>query len=198
LFLPARARDADVLDGAVEGAARRLDPQKRLGLARATLELFADAGMSSLTYSAISTRSGVSTDTLERYWTSRVDAVTDAMAEVFKSHPVPHTGDLHRDIHHYVHEVGDALSEPRARQVLAALIAEASTDPELAASLRTRVVEPRRAEIAARLSMEPEHLHVPLSAAVDQLVGPIYHRALFADGAIDDVLLDSIVSSLID
>jgi hypothetical protein len=46
--------------------------------------------------------------------------------------------------------------------------------------------------------MEPEHLHVPLSAAVDQLVGPIYHRALFADGAIDDVLLDSIVSSLID
>ncbi len=198
LFLPARARDAQELDDLVQGAARRLDPEVRLGLARATLELFADAGMSSLTYGAISTRSGVSTDTLARYWTSRVDAVTDAMAEVFKSHPVPHTGDLHRDMCSYVHEVGSALSEPRVRQVLAALIAEASTDPELAESLRNRVVEPRRAEIAARLSEEPHRLQVPLSAAVDQLVGPIYHRALFADRVIDDELLDSIVSSLVD
>jgi EmrB/QacA subfamily drug resistance transporter len=99
LFLPARASDAPVLGTLVEGAARRLDPQRRLGLARATLGLFADAGMSSLTYGAISTRSGISTDTLERYWTSRVDAVTDALAEVYRARPVPQTGDLRRDLY---------------------------------------------------------------------------------------------------
>jgi EmrB/QacA subfamily drug resistance transporter len=196
-FLPARAADATGLDNLVEGAARRLDPQARLGLARITLELCADAGMSSLNYGAIAARSGISTDTLERYWTSRVDAVTDALGEVLRAHPVPQTGDLQRDLHDYVHEVGVALSEPRARQVLAALVAEAACNPEFAMSLRNRVVEPRRAEIAARMNLEPQHLQVPLNAAVDQLVGPIYHRALFADGVIDDELLDSIVSSVV-
>ena len=82
--------------------------------------------------------------------------------------------------------------------MLAALIAESSSDPELATSLREPVVERRRAEIAARISLEPDRLHVPLGAAVDQLVGPIYYRALLADGVIDDELLDSIVSGLVD
>jgi EmrB/QacA subfamily drug resistance transporter len=202
LFLPARARDADpidnVVDDIVDDTARRLDPQVRLGLARTTLALLAEAGMSSLTYNAISTRSGVSTETLQRYWTSRVEAVTDALEEVFRSHPVPCTGDLRRDLCDYVHELGAALSQPSARQVLAAVIAESSSDPELATSLRNRVVEGRRAEIAARMSLESDRLQVPLGAAVDELVGPIYYRALFADGVIDDELLDSIVSGLVD
>ncbi len=202
-FLPARARDAESVDSGmderiVDDTARRLDPQVRLGLARTTLSLLAEAGMSSLTYGAISTRSGVSTDTLQRYWTSRVDAVTDALEEVFRSRPVPHTGDLHRDLCDYVHELGVALAEPSARRMLAAIIAESANDPALATSLRERVVEGRRAEIAARMSLEPDRLQVPLGAAVDELVGPIYYRALFADGVIDDELLDSIVSGLVD
>ena len=84
------------------------------------------------------------------------------MAEVFKSHPIPQTGDLARDLHTYLHDLGDALSEPQARQVLAALITEASKDPELERSLRERVLEPRRAEIAARISQEPDRIHVPV------------------------------------
>jgi EmrB/QacA subfamily drug resistance transporter len=203
VFLPARARDAETIDEAVhndivEDTARRLDPQVRLGLARATLALLAEAGMSSLTYNAISTRSGVSTDTLQRYWTSRVQAVTDALEEVFRSYPVPYTGDLRRDLCDYIHALGAALSHPSARRVLAAVIAESSSDPELATSLRNRVVEGRRAEIAARMSLESDRLQVPLGAAVDELVGPVYYRALFADGVIDDELLDSIVSGLVD
>ncbi len=197
-FLPARAAGDAVVEDLVDGAARQLDPQQRLGLARATLELFADAGLSSLNYGAISTRSGICTDTLERYWTSRVDAVTDAMAEVFRSHPVPHTGDLGRDLHTYLHDLGEALSEPQARQVLAALITEAAKDPDLEASLRARVLEPRRAEIAARISLEPDRIHVPVSAALDQLVGPVYYRALLGEAMIDDALVDAVVSSLVD
>jgi hypothetical protein len=197
-FLPARAAGDAIAEDLVDGAARQLDPQQRLGLARATLELFADAGLSSLNYGAISTRSGICTTTLERYWTSRVDAVTDAMAEVFRSHPVPHTGDLGRDLHTYLHDLGEALSEPQARQVLAALITEAAKDPDLEASLRARVLEPRRAEIAARISLEPDRIHVPVSAALDQLVGPVYYRALLGEAMIDDALVDAVVSSLVD
>jgi hypothetical protein len=48
------------------------------------------------------------------------------------------------------------------------------------------------------MRLERDRLQVPLGAAVDELVGPVYYRALFADGVIDDELLDSIVSGLVD
>ena len=56
---------------------------------RATLQLLADAGMSSLSFAAISAESGVPTATLERHWTSKVDAVEDALVELFgrRLHP---------------------------------------------------------------------------------------------------------------
>ncbi len=199
-FLPARAHEGDALDELIDGAALRLtdDPAQRLGLARATLGLLADAGMSSLTYNAIAARSGVGTATLQRYWTSRVDGVTDALSEIFRAHPVPQTGDLRRDLHDYVHELAAVLSDPRARQVLGALVSEAASDPELAAALRDRVVGPRRAEVAARLNRQPGSLKVRPETAIDQLVGPIFHRALIVDIAIDEALLDAIVSGIVD
>ena len=101
-FLPARPRAEADDDGdrLVEGASARLldDPEQRLGLARTTLGLLAEAGMSSLTYNAVAARSGIATATLAQHWTSRVDAVSDAVGEVFAAHPVPDTGDLGADL----------------------------------------------------------------------------------------------------
>jgi EmrB/QacA subfamily drug resistance transporter len=199
VFLPARAR-GDAVSSLVDGAARRLpeDPERRLGLARATLGLLADAGMSSLTYHAVAARSGIGTATLEHYWGSRVDAVTDALAEVFRAHPVPDTGDLRQDLCDYVSDVGRMLSEPRARQVLGALIAEASADPELSDALRQRVGEPRRREIAERLGADGSQLTVPVDVAIDLLVGPVYHRAIVvAEGPVDPALVDAVVDAVV-
>ena len=56
---------------------------------------------------------GIATATLERYWGNRVDAVSDALAEVFNAHPVPDTGNLREDLYAYVSEVGNVLSVPR-------------------------------------------------------------------------------------
>jgi DNA-binding transcriptional regulator YbjK len=201
VFLPARARGgADAVGSLVDGAARRLpdDPERRLGLARATLGLLADAGMSSLTYNAVAARSGIGTATLEHYWGSRVDAVTDALAEVFRAHPVPDTGDLRRDLCDYVSDVGRMLSEPRARQVIGALIAEASSNAELSDALRQRVGEPRRREIAERLGADGSQLTVPIDVAIDLLVGPVYHRVLVVDeGPVDPALVDAVVDAVL-
>ncbi len=122
LFLPAHARGDDALDHLASGAALRLrdEPEERRSLASVALGLLADAGMSSLTYNAVASRSGISTATLERYWTSRVDAVSDAMSEVFAAHPVPDSGDLRRDLAAYLQDVGRVMSTPRARRVLGA------------------------------------------------------------------------------
>ena len=198
-FLPAHAEGDEVIAELVDGTAMRLldDPEERLGLARAALGLLADAGMSSLTYSGIAARSGVATATLEHYWGNRVDAVTDALAEVFDAHPVPDTGDLHQDLYNYVREVGGVLSVPRAREILGALISESASDPELGRALRERVGAPRRAEIAKRLAASPDRLKVPIDAAIDQLVGPLYHRALIVEAPIDDALVNAVVDSVV-
>jgi hypothetical protein len=55
------------------------------------------------------------------------------------------------------------------------------------------VVETRRHELAERLALDADQLRVPIDAAVDQLAGPLYHRALLTGGPIDDTLVESVV-----
>jgi AcrR family transcriptional regulator len=196
-FLPARDHAAQPIDDFVDGAAVRLGPEQRRTLAQVTLGLLCDAGMSSLTYNAVAARSGIGTATLQHYFTSRVDGVSAAVRELVGEHPIPQTGDLEADLRRYIKDVADVLSDERARRVLGALIGAAASDPELADALREQVVAPRRAELAARLSLEPEPLKVPVDAAVDQVVGPIYYRAVVAGETVDDRLVDSIVNSIV-
>ena len=196
-FLPAHDRGAEPIDQLIEGTAQRIGPEERRTLAVVTLGLLADAGMSSLTYNAVAARSGIGTATLEHYWTSRVDAVSAAVRELVESHPIPNTGDLTADLRRYVDTLAVRLSNPRARQVLGALIGEAASDPELARALRERVVAPRRAELMARLAHEPDRLAVPLADTVDQIVGPLYFRTLISGADSDDEFVDSIVSAIV-
>ena len=110
---------------------------------------------------------------------------------------MPNTGDLEHDLRTYLSDIGAALSEPHARQVLGALVTEASSDPELAEALRTRVSDPRRLELATRLNADHDRLAVPVGAAIDQLVGPVYYRALITGLPVDGIFVDAVVSSVI-
>jgi AcrR family transcriptional regulator len=202
-YLPARSDDTDI-ERLVEGAAQRLpdDPEKRLGLAYATLGLLADAGMSSLSYNGIASQSGISTATLERYWGSRVDAVSDAVVEVFAAHPLPDTGDLRADLRRadlrtYLLETSRVLSEPRARQIIGALVSEAASDESLAAALRERVSEPRRRELETRLEAHKAMITVPISTAIDQIVGPIYYRTVITESVFDEELVDAVLDTVL-
>lgn len=199
LFLPARAQEGDLAGEPVDGTALRIpaDPEQHRSLARAVLGLLADAGMSSLTFNAISAQSGIGIASLERIWTSRVDAVTDALAEIYGEKSVPDTGDLRADLRVYVGWVAATLAEPRSRQMLTVLVDEVVNDPELADAVRERVLRPRRAELAGRLAREPDRINVPIETAVDQLVSPIFQRALLLGSPADDEFLDGIVSSII-
>jgi EmrB/QacA subfamily drug resistance transporter len=196
-FLPAHDRGTEPMDQLIESAAVRIGPEERRSLAVVTLELLADAGMSSLTYNAIAAQSGIGTATLEHYWTSRVDAVTAAVHELVESQPIPNTGDLAADLRQYVDTLGQRLSNERARRVLGALIGEAASNPELAHALRARVLAPRRDELTARLSQEPDRLATPLDDTVDQIVGPLYFRTLISGSDSDDDLVDSIVTTVL-
>ena len=153
--------------------------------------------MSSLTYNAIAARSGIGTATLERYWGSRVDAVSDALAEVFAAHPVPDTGDIRLDLR--------GLHARDRRPPVRATLPASHRRPRgrsrvrrsLAAALRERVSEPRRRELETRLRTNESIANVPIDTAIDQLIGPIYYRTVIIHSAIDERLVDAILDAVL-
>jgi AcrR family transcriptional regulator len=196
IFLPSRPTETAAepgLEDVVVGAAQTLSADaadaERGGIGRATLELLADAGMSSLTFNAIATRSGVSTATVRRYWGSRVDAVIDALGSVFADHPIPDTGDARRDLQAYLDDEQRLLGTPRARAVIASLAVAAANDPDLESELDARLVRPLRARFVSRLEAARAAGQIDdtldLDVAADLLAGPVYYRALITGEALD-------------
>ncbi len=152
------------------------------GAGRATLQLLAEAGMSSLSYAAISARSGVPTATLQRHWTSKVDAVEGALVELFGRRPIPDTGDLRGDLDRYLAAQGALLADPGPRAVIGTLIKESAADPDLGDELRTRLVQPRIDRLAVRFEAAKVAGDVPpdtdVVAAAELVEGGLFYRAL--------------------
>jgi AcrR family transcriptional regulator len=152
------------------------------GAGRATLQLLAEAGMSSLSYAAISARSGVPTATLRRHWTSKVDAVEGALVELFGRRPIPDTGDLRGDLDRYLCAQGALLADPGPRAVIGTLIKESAADPDLGDELRTRLVQPRIDRLAVRFEAAKVAGDVPpdtdVIAAAELVEGGLFYRAL--------------------
>jgi len=142
----------------------------------------AEAGMSSLSFAAISARSGVPTATLERHWTSKVDAVEGALVELFGRRPIPDTGDLRGDLDRYLAAQSELLTHPGARAVIGTLIKESAGDPELGVELRSRLVQPRLDRIAARFEAARAAGDIPsdtnVEAAAQLVEGGLFYRAL--------------------
>jgi EmrB/QacA subfamily drug resistance transporter len=202
---PARSEHADLIDLTdvvhqtaqdLSGRDVRPDPS-RPAIAGVVLRCLAEAGFSSLSFHGVATRGGVSTATIERNWTSKVDLVLDSLRLAFAEHPVPDTGSLAGDCRAYLDDVGAALGTREARIVVAGLIGDAARDPELAAMLRERLIAPRRRELGAMVqrgigrgevapSVDPDVL-------VDTLIAPVYHRTLVTGDAVDEGVTDEIV-----
>jgi EmrB/QacA subfamily drug resistance transporter len=209
VFLPSRPVEAAAepgLEDLVVEAARGLPNElvERRNIGRATLELLADAGMASLTFNGIATRSGVSTVTVRRYWTSRVDAVVDTITDAFAEFPIPDTGDVRADLETYLTEEQRRLGAPRARAVIAYLAAAAANDATLEDELQARLVQPLRARFIARLQAAQAcgdlDRDIDIDVTADLLAGPVYYRALITgeglDGARIAPTLDIVLTGL--
>jgi AcrR family transcriptional regulator len=200
-FLPARTETAagKTQDELIAAAAQRLPAEiaGRRDLPSATLELLADAGMSSLAFSGVATRAGISTATLHRYWESRIDTIIAAIAQIFETYPIPDTGDLRADLTGHLHTLGRVLVTPRAQAVIGVLVAAAAGEPQLERALHDRLVAPRHAQFAARIQRGVDEGQatggLAPAVAADVLTGPLYFRALITGEPIDDALIDTIV-----
>ncbi|MEY2567623.1 MAG: hypothetical protein QOE35_2152 [Actinomycetota bacterium] len=148
----------------------------------ATLDLLASEGYANLTMSGVANRAGVSTATLYRRWTSKVDLVVATFLARAGERPDPDKGSLRDDITAVMREVVDRFTTTTSGRIIRGLVDEIGRNPELAEALRVNLILPRRAALAAMLDRAAARgeLRPGLDADVvlDLVFGPLYHRLL--------------------
>ncbi len=153
-----------------------------LAIREATLDLLASHGYADLTMSGVAAAAGVSTATLYRRWSSKLELVIDVLRAGADERQVPETGSLYGDLHAVVDSMVEVLTGSDHGSVLPGLIGEITRNPELAKVFRSTLVAPRRAawhEFLERASHRGELRDgLDFALVADFLTGPLYARLL--------------------
>ena len=150
----------------------------------AAAELLLARGLSAVSMDAVAERAGVSKATIYRWWPTKETLALDALyTEWDAARPYSRdTGSLRGDLLALLRPWARLASSRPYGRVIAALLAEAQTDPVFAAEYRQRVVEPRRDQARAVFRRAIERGEIPadtkIEVALDLLYGPLYHRLL--------------------
>ena len=173
----------------------------RKAILAAAAELLLAQGLESVSMDAVAERAGVSKATIYRWWPTKETLALDALHDEWDTaRPLPRdTGSLRGDL---LALLRPWIRRVRARpygRVVAALIAEAQTDPKFATEYRARFVEPRREPARALLRRAIERGEIPATTnvelALDLLYGPLYHRLLHGHAPLNDRFVQDVVDA---
>jgi AcrR family transcriptional regulator len=184
------------------GRGRRPADEVRREVLRAAGELLLAEGMAAFTIEKVAALSGASRVTLHKWWPSRGALALDGYFSVVgPTLAFPDTGDIAADLTAQLRAFIHLLRDTRAGRVMAELIGQAQTDPELSAAYRERYSAPRRAlavEILERARQRGElREDLDLEVVVDQLWGACYHRLLIPDQPLTDEFAETLVRNLL-
>lgn len=174
----------------------------RQAVLRAADDLLAEKGFGGVTIEGIAAAAGVAKQTVYRWWSSKIDVLLDAFLEDAAQEltPTDH-GDLGLDLREHLRQLAHFLTAADAGAVFKALIGHAQHDPEFAATLRAHYLDEQRRRDRLPLERAIERGELPAdldtTAAVDQLVGPIYHRLLVTGDPATGAFIDGIVSGFL-
>jgi AcrR family transcriptional regulator len=183
----------------VPARGRPRSEKARKAVLDAAAELLLARGLSAVSMDAVAEQAGVSKATIYRWWPTKETLALDALfTDWAAARPYPQdTGSLRGDLRSLLRPwVRLATSRPYGR-VIAALLAEAQTDPVFAAEYRQRVVEPRRDQARAVFGRAIERGEIPadtkVEVALDLLYGPFYHRLLHGHAPLDDRFTQDVI-----
>ncbi|MER5433266.1 TetR/AcrR family transcriptional regulator [Streptomyces sp. NPDC002588] len=132
------------------GRGRRPADEVRADALDAAGALLLDEGMGAFTIEAVAERAGVSKTTIYKWWPSKGALALDGYFHAVESAlAFPDSGDLEADLTAQLRSFVHVLTATPAGRVIAELIGQAQTDPDLAAALLQRYSGPRR-ELAVR------------------------------------------------
>jgi AcrR family transcriptional regulator len=186
-------------DGASRGRPR--SQQAHQAILTAAGELLLARGLSAVSMDAVAEQAGVSKATIYRWWPTKETLALDALyTEWAAVRPQPRdTGSLRGDLLSLLRPWARLASSRPYGRVIAALLAEAQTDPVFAAEYRQRVLEPRRDEARALFGRAVERREIPantkIDVALDLIFGALYHRLLHGHAPLNDRFVRDVVDT---
>jgi AcrR family transcriptional regulator len=183
------------------GRGRRPAAEVRSEVLEAAAELLFAEGMAAFTIEKVANRSGASKMTIYKWWPSKGALALDGyFHRVAPELAFSDTGDIEADLRAQLHAFLRVIRDSAAGRVIAELIGQAQSDPELKAAYLQRYSSPRRALAVAALKRAKQRgqLRAGLDAesVVDQLWGACYHRLLLPDQPMTHEFVDALVDNL--
>lgn len=190
----------EAVTGAPRGRPR--SEKAREAILAAAADLLLARGLGAVSMDAVAEQAGVSKATIYRWWPTKESLALDALYHEWASaQPVASdTGALRADLLSLLRPWVRLIGKRPYGRVIAALIAEAQTDPVFAEQYRAGFVEPRRAQARPILVQAIERGELPagtdLELALDLLYGPIYHRLLHGHAPLNERFLSDLVDTV--
>ncbi|MFC9439013.1 TetR/AcrR family transcriptional regulator [Nocardia sp. NPDC057030] len=189
-------------DTAHRGNRHQRSEQARRAVLHATDDLLVERGFAGLTIEGIAARAGVAKQTIYRWWPSKTEILLDAFTDDAAQHLTPpDTGNLAEDLRIHLHNLAEFLTNSDAGAVFRALTGQAQHDPHVATKLRTDHLHHQRDRERLPLRRALDRGELPpdtdIDFLVDQLVGPIYYRALVTGGPLPREFTDQLVARVL-
>jgi AcrR family transcriptional regulator len=128
-------------------AGRRRSAASHQAILKATLELFADAGLAGLSIEGIAERAGVGKTTIYRRWSAKEDILSDALYLLRGGNPLPDTGNIRDDLLYLARGSQELYGrEPFTAKLFTKMMAELKTNPRVSQAFVQKVIAPRIAE----------------------------------------------------
>jgi AcrR family transcriptional regulator len=178
----------------------RRNERSHQAILSATADLLGEVGYTKLTVEAIAARAGVGKQTIYRWWPDKGALVLDAYLALVGADQdltVPDSGDLEADLRVVLGSMADSLADPVFEQRYRALLTAIQDDPQLAAALLDRLLEPWLEATKQRLRAAQQAgqiRKVDLDVAAELLYGPVYYRWLLRTGRISREYVDALVA----
>jgi AcrR family transcriptional regulator len=171
----------------------------RKAVLAAAAELLLDHGMHAVSMDAVAERAGVSKATIYRWWPKKEILALDMLFTEWSAvTPQQYeSGMLRSDLIALLRAWTRLASTRHYARVVAALLAEARTDPAFSAEYQRRILEPRRDQARMIFADAVGRGEIPgetkVEVAIDLLYGPLYHRLLHGHAPLDDQFVDDLV-----
>lgn len=185
------------------GRGRRPAAEVRAGVLDAAGRLLFDEGIRAVTFDRVAALAGSSKMTLYKWWPSAGALAAEAyFARSREVLAFPDTGDIRADLTAQLTAFVRLLTSEGAGPIIAELIGNAQTDPDLLAAFSREYSAPRRALAVEALHRARDRgqlrADMDLGILVDQLWGACYQRLLLPDEPLDEAYAVALVTNALD
>lgn len=170
-----------------------------MAIRNAVMHELAEVGYGRLSIEAVARRAGVGKTAIYRRWTNKLEMVLEIVSDVAgRSVPLPDTGSLAGDLQLLLMIVSRALQHRIASQIIPDLMAEASRNPQIAATLQKALHTHQRAVGDKLIGQAIARGELPegtdSEVAVDLILGPLYWRLAVARTPLPDDYLEKMIA----